>query len=206
MKRCIIAISRDFGSGGRFICEKLANALNIPCYDKALIQITAEKSGLSPKYIEQSEETAPSSFLYNIAVSSYSNPRYSGWSDTHTNDRTFFAQSAAIRELAEAGSCVIVGRCADYILRSDPDLVRVFVCGALEDRIQRGILYHGLDSKNAEDRIKKIDRNRANYYKYYTGKPWGDPHLYDIIINTSFTADDDAVEFIKSSLKIKGYL
>ena len=206
MKRCIITISREYGSGGRLVGKALADDLGIPFYDKEIIEIAAEKSGLSPNYIERNEESAPSSFLYSVAISAYAHPRYTGWTEAPTNDKSFFAQSAAIRQCAEEGSCVIVGRCADYILRADPDLVRLFFCRKFDERVQFAIDNYGLEKEKAADRVKRLDRNRANYYKYYTGKTWGDVHEHDIIINTGYVNVDSAKDVIKAILREKGVL
>ena len=206
MSNTIITISREFGSGGRLVGEKLAQALDIPFYDSAIIEMAAEKSGLAPSFIEQNEEHIPNSFLFNLSASALSSYKPSLQYDTPINDKTFFAQSAVVRELAAQGSCVIVGRCADYVLREEPGLVRVFICAEPEDRKKRAVEKYGLDSASIESRLKKIDKARANYYKFYTGENWGGIHEHDLIINTSFIGIDGAVEVIKTLLKEKGFI
>jgi cytidylate kinase len=205
MDKCIIAISREFGSGGRLVGEKLAEKLGIEFYDKSIIQMAAEKSGLSYKFIEQNEEHMSNSFLFNIpAAASYTNFKTAAFFDTPMNDRTFLAQTEVLRELALKGSCVIVGRCADYILREEPALVKLFITGTHEDRVRRSVENYQMPADEAEERIKKIDKSRANYYKYYTGQAWGNMHNYDLIINTSFTGISGAVAVILTALKEKG--
>jgi cytidylate kinase len=204
MNKCMIAISREFGSGGRLIGAKLSEMLGIEFYDKSIIQMAAEKSGLSYTFIEQNEEHMSNSFLFSLpAAASYASFKTTAFFDTPINDKTFLAQTEVIRELAQKGSCVIVGRCADYILRDDPSLVRLFITGNPEDRIRRAVEYYKMPADEAEERIKKIDKSRANYYKYYTGQAWGDMHHYDLIINTSFTGVSGAVEVILTALKGK---
>jgi len=122
------------------------------------------------------------------------------------NDKAFVAQTAVIKELAESSSCVIVGRCADYILRNQPKLFRVFIRSELEDRIRRIAEEYGLPSESAESRISKNDKNRASFYRHYTGNTWGDARSYDLMINTSFTGIDGGVDVIKAALRAKGYL
>ena len=187
MDKFIIAISREFGSGGRLIGEKLATRLGIEFYDKTIIQMAAERSGLSYKFIEQNEENISNSLLFNFpAATSYTNFKTAAYFDTPVNDKTFLAQTDVIRELAK-NNCVIVGRCASYVLRDDPSLVRIFITADFDDRVRRSVEEYSFPSEAADEKIKKIDKSRANYYKYYTGQPWGNMHNYDLVVNTSFT-------------------
>ena len=208
MGNLIITVSRQFGSGGRIIGEKLAAQLGIPFFDKSIIQMASKESGLSPEFIEHSEERASSSFLYNLATSIYSNTSmYAMQYDTPVNDKAFYAQASVIHDLAEKGPCVIVGRCADYILREEDRLVRLFIRGELPDKIKRIKTKYELNLSESEvqDKIKKVDKSRANYYKYYTGEVWGNISNYDLVINSSFTGVDCAVALIRTMLKEKGY-
>ena len=194
----VITISREFGSGGRSIGEKLANELGISFYDRAIIQMAAEKSGLSPGYIERSEESIPSPFLLNLNYTAYSSFDPMNHFETSMNDKVFQAQFAVITEVASEGNCVIVGRCADYILRNEPKLCRVFVHADMPDRIKRAAETYPLSEDKLEDRIRKIDKSRANYYKYYTNQAWADMRNYDLIINTSHAGIDGAVDAVKA--------
>jgi cytidylate kinase len=200
MDKYIITISREYGSGGRRIGELLAKDLGIPFFDKEIIQMAAEKSGMSAGFIENSDESIPNTFLHNLKYSGYSSYDSISFYDTPVTDKVFLAQSAAIKELAAQGSCVIVGRCADYILRDDPALVAIFVRGSLEDRVRHAVEHYGLPSQNAIEKIKKIDKSRTNYYKYYTNRQWGIIDNFDLVINTSFTGVDGAVAVIKVML------
>jgi len=198
--KSVITISREYGSGGRQIGELLAKELDIPFYDKEIIQMAAEKSGMSAGFIEKSDESIPNTFLHNLKYSAYSSYDSISYYDTPVTDKVFLAQSSVIKELAAQGSCVIVGRCASYILRNESNLVRVFIRGMLEDRIRRAVEQYDLPQQNATDRIRRIDKSRINYYKYYTSRQWGNIENYDMIVNTSFTGIDGAVAVIKTML------
>ena len=200
MKKYVIAISREYGSGGRHIGELLAKELDIPFYDRELIQMAAERSGMSAGFIEKSDENIPNTFLHNLKYTAYSSYDAISYYDTPVTDKVFLAQSSVIKDLAAQGSCVIVGRCAGYILRGDPDLVAVFIRGKFEDRVRNAIEHYDLPPENAVERIKKIDKSRINYYKYYTSRQWGNIENYDLVINTSFTGVEGAVAVIKTML------
>ena len=203
MEKFIIAISREYGSGGRHIGELLAKDLGIPFYDKEIIQMASERSGLSPGFIEKSDESIPNTFLHNLKYSGYSSYDSISFYDTPVTDKVFLAQSSAIKDLASQGNCVIVGRCADYVLRDNPALVTIFIRGVLEDRVRHAVKNYGLAGENAAEKIRKIDKSRTNYYKYYTSRQWGDIHNFDLIINSSFTGINSAVEVIKTMLREK---
>ena len=196
----IITISREFGSGGMRVGELLAKELDIPFYDKAIINMAADKSGLSAGFIEKSDENIPSGFFHNLKYASYSSFDTVSYYDAPVTDKVFFAQSSVIKEIAAQGSCVIVGRCADYILRGEPELVRVFIRGSLDDRVRRAVERYDLPGEKAADKIRKIDKRRANYYNYYTSREWGSLDNFDLVINTSFTGVNGAVAVIKSML------
>lgn len=204
MDKYIVTISREFGSGGRLIGEELARRLDIPFYDKAIIQMAAEKSGLSYDFIEKTEEKSAGAPIYNIPLTAtFAGYTAMGYIDTPVNDKTFLAQAEVIRDIAKS-SCVIVGRCADYILRDEPGLVRVFISGKLEDRIIRAVKKYNFPEAGALEKIRKIDKSRANYYRYYTDQHWGSVHNYDITINSSFTEIDGAVDVLLTLLNTKG--
>ncbi len=206
MKKFVVAISREYGSGGRAIGKALAAELGISSFDKTIIKMTAEKSGLEPEFIEKSEEKVGNSFLFSMQYSAYSSLDSLVYYDTPTNDKMFIAQSAVIADLAARESCIILGRCADYVLRDTENLVRVFVRGELSDRVRLAVEKYGLAEKNAESALKKVDKSRANYYKYYTTRSWGAPENSDLMINSSFTGIDGAVQIIKTVLACKGFI
>ncbi|MCL2402306.1 MAG: cytidylate kinase-like family protein [Oscillospiraceae bacterium] len=211
MGDAIITISREFGTGGKPIGEMLAKALGIPFYDKEIFQMAAEKYDFSIEHIDKSDEMIMKSFLNNLKHSAYLNfdtAYYAGFDsavyyDTPVSDKVFDMQAKIIKEVAAHGSCVIVGRCADYILRNNPDLVRIFICGAFEDRMKYAVEYYKVPEKRVASTIKKTDKHRAYYYKRFTDLKWGDIHNHDLVINTSFTGVDGAVEIIKTLLDTK---
>jgi cytidylate kinase len=144
------------------------------------------------------------SLLFNFpAAASYTNFKMTGFFDTPLNDRAFLAETEVIRELSKS-NCVIVGRCADYILREDPALIRLFITADFGSRVRRAVEEYGFPSDGAEDRIKKVDKSRANYYKFYTGQAWGSLHNYDLVVNSSFTGVLGAVSVILTMLEEKG--
>ncbi|MDR0917453.1 MAG: cytidylate kinase-like family protein [Oscillospiraceae bacterium] len=202
----VLAISRQYGSGGRGIGKKIADELGIGCYDKELITLTAEKSGLSQSYVENSEERVDNGFMSSMSFNAYHGFDSIGYYETPTTDKMFIAQSEVVREIAAQGACVIIGRCADYVLRHEPNLIRVFIRADTEDRIQRAIESYELPRKNAIKYVKKADKARSNYYRFYTNRTWGDPEHEDLIINSSYCGSAGVVELIKKFLQVKGYI
>lgn len=203
MNNYVISISREFGSGGRMIGKKLAARLGIPCYDRTLIQKTAEKSGLSPEFIARAEERARSRL--HLPLSSMG-PGVSTYTQqgVPVSLQAFFAQSEVIRELADEGPCVIVGRCSDYVLGERPECLKVFIHGDLPDRVTRCAEEYHISAPNMTDRVKEIDRGRANYYNYYTEFNWGEMRRYDLTINSSVTGIEGAVELIAALVRLRG--
>ena len=202
MANKVITISREFGTGARTIGQKLAEELGFAYYDRAIIQLAAEKSGLSPDFIAKNEEKASNNFLFNIATSAYISSGLNLQYTVPVNDKTFIAQSDVIREVAAQGNCVIIGRCANYVLNDHPDLMRVFVRAEKTDRIERCVNEYGYDPKTVEAELNKIDKGRANYYKYYTGSAWKDMDNYDVCINTSKGNIDQSVKALADLAKI----
>ncbi len=192
----VITIGREFGSGGHEIGFKLAEALGIPYYDKLLVSMVAENGGFAQEYLDEMDEKVDIHIAPFLATRSsyavYQQPM---------SDKIFFRQADIIRSLAKEGPCVIVGRCADYVLEGEENVVRVFLYGNLEDRVNRK---ENMDievaPENMEKHVLSTDRKRAKYYKHYTGKTWGAKENYDLCINTSVTDIDGAVEVIKAFL------
>ncbi len=185
MANKVITISREFGTGARTIGQKLAEELGFAYYDRAIIQMAADKSGLSPDFIAKNEEKANNNFLFNIATSAYISSGINLQYTVPVNDRAFIAQSEVIRDIAAQGNCVIIGRCANYVLNDHPNIMRVFVRAEKADRIKRCIEEYGYDPETVEAELNKIDKGRASYYKYYTGSAWKDMDNYDVCINSS---------------------
>jgi cytidylate kinase len=195
MSKYIISISREFGSGGRLIGKRLAAKLNIPCYDRTIIQKTSEKSGLSPDFIARAEERARSRFHLSLAPVGIGLPSFHHHG-VPVSHQAFFAQADVIRELADQGSCVIVGRCSDYVLGERPNCLKVFIHADIPSRVRRCVQDYHLPPDDLERRIAKMDQGRANYYSYYTGHMWGDMRAYDLTINSSSTDVEGAVGVI----------
>lgn len=199
MAHSIITISREFGTGARLVGREVAAMLGFGYYDRALIEMAAERSGLSEDFIERTEEKASNSFLYNLATAAYIASDLGMQYSVPVNDRAFMVQSDVIREIAQTSDGVIVGRCADYVLKEHPMLLRVFLYAAKEDRLRRIIEDYGQDPKTAESTLNKIDKGRANYHKFYTGTQWRSLDNYDLCINTSATGVQGAVEIIRAA-------
>ena len=202
MSNYVISISREFGSGGRLIGKRLAAHLGIPCYDRTIIQKTSEKSGLSPDFIARAEERARSRFHMSIAPIGIGAPSFTqhGVPISH---QAFFAQAEVIRELADEGPCVIVGRCSDYVLGSRPECLKVFVHADLASRVERCVEEYHSPSDDMERRVIQMDRGRSNYYNYYTGHSWGDMRRYDLTINSSTVGVDGAVDLIVAMVQAR---
>jgi len=212
MKDYIIAISREYGSGGRDVGKILAEELGLKYFDNEIMHMAAEKSGMCEDFIEKSSERVPNNFLLNIFRMSLSKPVFgihSGFNShvaaTSTyeklnSDKLFQVQSSIIREIAEQGRCVIVGRCAAYVLRDNPNLISVFIRGAFEDRVKRAVETYDRTEKDAAEDVKMIDKHRANYYKTYTNRQWGATDNYDLMVNTSCTGMYGAASVVKAAV------
>ena len=189
MKNRVITISREFGSGGRTIGKKVAEKLGIPCYDAEIIQEMAKETGFAPDYVKEAGEYAPGSFL----SSAFSNRMFGPTNE----DILWEHQYKVITDLAAKGPCVIVGRCADFVLRDEElRLLRVFVRAPIEKRVERKMELEKLSREKAAHLVRKMDKQRRKYYETYTGEKWGDPTGYDMCIDTGTTAFEDAVEAI----------
>lgn len=203
-EKIIITIGREYGSGGREIGKKLAAALNIPFYDKELITIAAQESGFNKELFEKNDEQVNYSHNYMTAIGYILGSPVASLTDLSMNDQIYFVQAHVIEELAAKGSCVIVGRCADYVLRDNPDHISIFVHADLEDKILRVVNeYHGAALEEAESVINKADKRRANYYNYYTNRKWSRAATYDLCINSSTLGIDKTVELIKQYIELR---
>ncbi|MEF9918394.1 MAG: cytidylate kinase-like family protein [Eubacterium sp.] len=198
-ERTIITIARQFGSGGRNIGQKLAKALEIPFYDQELIDEGAKESGINREMVKDLEESPTNSLLYSIASSSlFGTGHFSPTIDLPITDRLFLAQSDIIRNFADKGSCVIVGRCANYVLRDAYDTIDVFIHRDFDERVNQVSKLYDLTMKKAEETVKKIDKKRSSYYSYYTDKRWGQAENYDLCLNSGLLGEDSTVEIIKA--------
>lgn len=200
----IITIGRQYGSGGHEIGEKLAQRLNIAFYDNALIDRVSKNSGLCEEVIKEHDERPTSSFLYNLVMDTYSGSLTSGTAaEIPFGQKVFLAQFDTVKKIADEGPCVIVGRCADYILKDKPNLIKIFIYADNDFRITR-ILEENPDINTAkiDDIIDKKDRNRANYYNFYSDSKWGHAASYDLCLNSSKLGIDGTVDAIMGYLDI----
>lgn len=202
-KKIIITIARQYGSGGREIGEKVAELLNIPIYDKQLITDAASKGSLNSEVIKAVDETTASSLLYTLAMGS--NVLGSAMHFAYKmplNDKLFILQSEVIKEYAKGGSCVIIGRCSDYVLRDEENVLRLFIYGDLDHRQERIRQRHPeIKSSQIIDVINKTDKRRASYYNFYTGSKWGRYDNYDMAINSSTLGIDGTAQLIYACAK-----
>ena len=196
--KSIITISREFGSGGRTIGKLVAERLGYQFYDRELVNKVAERSGFSPEFIEESGEyaSAKSSLLFAMATAG----QYSA-DGLSMHDRLYIEQSRFIEELAEQGRCVIVGRCADYILREHKDCLHVFIHADMESRAKRIVERYGKKDKSPEKRLAEKDQKRRVYYKNYTGRNWGQAQNYDLCLNSGVLGEEVCVELIVAACK-----
>lgn len=197
-KHIVITIGRQFGSGGREIGYKLAEKLGIKCYDKDLLSVAAKESGLCEKIFEAHDEKPTRSFLYSLVMDTYAmGYAPSGYVDMPIGHKLFLAQFDTIKNIANRESCVIVGRCADYALEGNPDLLSVFIHGDLDTRIKRIMDRRNIDKpEQAKDLIAKTDKQRASYYNSYANKKWGDARTYNISIDSGMLGIEGTADLI----------
>lgn len=201
----IITIGRQFGSGGRDVGEKVADALGIPFYDKELVEMAAQKSNLSKEALKEVDEHATNSFLYSLASGNYSLRGINApiYYEMPINDKLFIAQAEVIKDIAKQGPCVIVGRCADYVLEEEEgvELLNVFVHGSVDYRSKRVMEAQDLTQAKARDKVMKTDKQRRTYYDYYTSKDWGVMSNYDMCVNAEVFGIDGTANLIISCAK-----
>ena len=199
-KECIITIARQFGSGGREIGEALAKALGVKCYDKELISLAAKESGVDPEVFNNVDEKATNSLLYSLSMGLYSFGTGFNADRLPVNDKLYLLQHKIIKKLALDGPCVIVGRCADYILDDRKDVIKLFIYADLDYRVKRAINEKGIKESKAEQTVLKTDKSRANYYNFYSDRKWGLTENYDLCINRTKLSTQQTVEVIKGYL------
>ena len=187
----VITVSREYGSGGRYVGRLIADKLGIKFYDKEIITKLAEVTGLSEEYIENNEQKRDASAILN-------NGFYMGLDNA---DELFVKETELIKELAAKDSCVIIGRCADFILKDEKNVIKVFVYSGMEDKIKRATQIYGYEEDKAKKEIERIDKLRANHYKHYTDKDWKDFSNYDICINSDLLGVEKSAEVICNMAK-----
>jgi len=205
----IITISREYGSAGSAIGKIVAEKLGWKYYDKQLIDLAADESGLSPKFIEKSEQSLSSGWLYNMMLGSNYSSNYATATTPNTLplvDQIYNAQRTIILKVAKESPCVIVGRCADYILHTseefaDSDILKLFVYANPDDRIKRAIEAYGIPEKDAKKTIAQVNKRRANHYNTFTEWTWGAYEHYDILLNSSYAGIEGTAKLIVEAAK-----
>jgi cytidylate kinase len=204
MKHFVITIARGYGSGGKTIGKMLAEELGIHYYDRELLRLASDDSGINEDLFGRVDEQLKQSLLYKVIKKEYKGELIPpDKEDFISNDNLFNLQAKVIKDLAEEESCVIVGRCADYILRDNPNVIKIFVHASLEDCVIRLKDMFTLSPKELEKKVIETDRRRAEYYKYYTGRKWEDVKNYDLCLDTKQLGFDKCVEIVKSYIDIR---
>lgn len=202
MDKYIITIARGFGSGGKTIGKMLSESLGIPYYDKDLIKLASEESGINEALFGKSDE--------KVKGGIFGKPKkYSGElakpnsSEFVSEENLFGYQAEIIKNLADKGSCIIIGRCADFVLKDRKDVIKVFIWADMPTCIKNANIVCGLSEREAEKQIERTDKERSAYYKAHTGKDWDDVRNYDLCLNTSRLSFEKCVEIIKNYISIK---
>ena len=194
--KIIITIGRQFGSGGRATGKLLAEKLEINYYDNELITLAAKESGLCPEIFEKADEKVSKGLVYAFSAGFSNLGIFTPSQDIMSNERLFQLQSDTIRNIAEKESAVIVGRCADYILRNNPDCIKIFIHANKEFRVKNIIQSQQISEEEAIEMINKADKSRAAYYNYYTDKVWGHASSYNLTVDSSLLGVEETVDFL----------
>ena len=204
--RLVITIEREYGSGGRVLGKTLSEQLGIPYYDDDIIRKASEQSAVGEQFFREYDEKAGKTpLIFGQAKNAIGKPQVD--SKITRPENLFRFEAETIRHLALEGPCILIGRCSDFILETAEfdNFISLFVYCDLPDKIRRVIKVDGVDSNEAIRRIQKINKQRRDYYRYYTGNNWGDPALYDLMLNTSHITIPQSAELVKLYLKLRGY-
>ena len=205
MNNYIVTIAREYGSGGRECGKKLAELTGYKFYDKDLITLAAQKSGMSTDALNSVDEKAASSLLYTLALGSSIYNSGMGSVNLPINDKLFVVQSQIIKDIANSGEgAIIVGRCADYVLSERDNVVKIYITSDFDTRVNTVMKRHDLTQSQARDLIIKTDKRRSNYYSYYTGEKWGKADKYDVVVSTARIGIDGAAGLIADYIKMLG--
>ncbi len=197
----VVAISRQYGSGGRDIGNLLSQKLGVKFYDKELITKTAKESGLAEQIVDYFDEMPTHSLLFSLAMDAYP----LSYAEVPINQKIYQAQIEAVRSLAREGSCVIIGRCADSILRDFPNVISIFIHADMDARVATVCKREGIAEDEARDLITKTDKKRASFYNFYSvGKKWGEASSNDLTINTAKLGTEKSVALLYDYLKLRG--
>ncbi|MCD8020278.1 MAG: cytidylate kinase-like family protein [Clostridiales bacterium] len=199
----IITIGRQYGSGGREVGTKLAEYYNIPFYNREILKIAAEMSGISEEMFENYDEKPTTSFLYSLVMDPYALGYNSASFDMPLNQKVFLAAFDAIKKVASEGPCIIVGRCADYALKDYENTLNVFIHASMSFKRHRIIEQYNIPPEKVKDEAVKVDKQRASYYNYYNSKKWGDLKSYDMCLDSGLFGIDGTVELIKKAVELR---
>ena len=200
----LVTISRQYGSGGGIIGKLVAEKLGLPFYDKEIIDMAVEKSGLSREVVESAELRAKSAFSYSFASAMTFTDGLAA-DPISMNDKLFLTQFDIIRQIGETKGGVIIGRCADYVLKDIPGVTNVFIHADVEDRVERCVTQYGVDPKDVRNRVRDYDKARMNYYNYHTSQKWGEFSNYNLALNTSYISDEKAADLIVTYMNTRKY-
>lgn len=204
MEKVIITIARQYGSGGKTIGQMLANDMGIPFYSREILRLASDDSGIREELFNQADEKLRSNPLFGASKKVYTGGLISPESDDFVSSENLFNyQAKVIKELAEKGSCVIVGRCADFVLKDRADVVSVFVHAPADYCMERAMERNDMSRKEMEKFIAKTDKYRGDFYHYYTGNVWNDARNYDLCLNSSKLGFEKCVEEIKAYIKVR---
>ena len=204
MEKVVITIARQYGSGGKTIGEMLAKKLNIHFYDKELMKLASDESGINEALFVNADAKIKSTKLFNIAKSAYSGELIPPESDDFTStDNLFNYQAKIIRELAQEEPCVIIGRCADYVLKEYDNVLSVFIHAPKDFCMEQAAKKHSMSERELERFITKTDKHRADYYKYHTGREWTDARNYDLCLDSSKLGFERCVEEIIAYMNVR---
>ncbi|MBE7031522.1 MAG: cytidylate kinase-like family protein [Ruminococcaceae bacterium] len=200
--KTVITLGRQLGSNGKLIGQALAEKLGYKFYDKDLIARVAKESGLSENLFDEMNEKPTSSLLYSLVMGVQSSKGlYYQYNDMLNGDSLFRLQADVIKSIAEEGPCIIVGRCADYILRNNPNLIKLFLYASPEERVKTLMARDNMTEKEARSAVNKADKRRSNYYNFYTNNSWGNVNNYHLCLDTASLTQDECVDFLYSYVK-----
>lgn len=199
MNNLVITIGREFGSGGKYIGERLAEELNLKFYDKSLLERVSKESQIDLSLLEETDEKEKNRFWYSLAMASFSNGNSANsFVGLPNNQKYFIEETKVIEEIAETENCIIVGRCSNHILKNHPNAIHIFLYAQdMAFKVERKLKYGNLTQKEAVKLIQKTDKERAAYYEYFTDGKWGNKSEYDICIDTSKLGVDQTIELLK---------
>lgn len=200
-ERIIVTVSREAYCGGDELARKLADKAGFKFYDREIISLASQKSGIHEEHFEAVEKKPTNSILYSVVMGMYSSRgAYVKLDDVLTDDKIYKVQADIIRDMAAQGNCVFVGRCSDYILRNHKNCINIFLRGETDDRIKRVMTEQNVTEAEAKKIVSRADKKRRSYYNYYTNREWGSIGNYDIMLNLSKISEENALQIIVDCL------